>query len=244
MATGKKEGTMKRREFVLAMVGAATLPTLHSGSILAQTPKATTTYRAKLMGLNNSVTGSDASGDVEITISGDDLSIHISVTGVPPDMMHLQHFHGFPAPGKAATCATMDQDANGDGIIDLIETEPVSGTTMVPFHDDPVSMEVVNDTYPKSDATGAYTYDKTVSLKALEAAFAKAFPDTNGDLALGTRVVYIHGIPEMQELPDTVASLGDIPAQVTIPIACGQLVLAGSGTPAAPMNASEATPAG
>lgn len=236
---------MKRREFVFAMAGVAVAPTLHLGTSLAQTPETTTTYQAKLMGLNSSVTGSDASGDVTITVSGDDLTIHISVEGVPPDMEHWQHFHGFPEPGKAATCATMDQDANKDGIIDVVETEPVSGTTMVPFNDDPVSMNVGANTYPKSDANGMYTYDKTVSLKALEAAFAKAFPDTKGDLALDTRVVYIHGVPATQELPATVASLGDIPAQVTIPIACGQLALVGPGTPTSSgMGSSEATPAG
>ena len=64
-------------------------------------------------------------------------------------------------------------DKNGDGIIDLIETEPMSGTTMVPFHDNPVSMQIVN------------------------------FPAT--------------------KLPATVASLDDVPAQVTLPIACGKI---------------------
>jgi hypothetical protein len=236
---------MKRRAFVVGMVAVAALPMVPMRTTFAQSQGNTTTYRSKLMALNAGVTGTEATGEVELSISGDDLSIHIAVQGVPPGMMHLQHFHGFPEPGKAAICATMEQDANGDGIIDLIETESVSGTTMVPFHDDPVSMEVVNDTYPKSDASGAYTYDKTVSLKALEAAFAKAFPETNGKLDLATRVIYIHGIPDSQELPDTVASLGDIPAQVTIPIACGQLELVGAGTPSAsPADASEATPAG
>lgn len=228
---------MKRRTFIAGMAAAATLPVVPFGTTMAQSSGDTTTYRAKLSALNSSVTGSEASGDVEITISGDDVKIHITVAGVPPSMEHWQHFHGFPEPGKSAEIPTMEQDANGDGIIDLIETEPVSGTTMVPFNDDPAAMAVASDTYPKSDANGAYTYDKTVSLKALEAAFAKAFPDTKGDLALGTRVVYIHGVPATQELPDTVASLGDIPAQTTIPIACGPLELVGPGTPAA-------TPAG
>ncbi len=234
---------MKRRTFISAMMTAAALPVVGSNKTMAQPLGDRRTYRAELSALNSTVTGSEASGEAVLTISGDDLSIHIAVEGVPPDMMHLQHFHGFPEPGKAAQPATMEQDANGDGIIDLIETEPVSGTTMVPFHDDPVSMEIVNDTYPKADSDGKYTYDKTVSLKELEEAFAKQFPETNGDLDLGTRVVYIHGIPETQDLPDTVASLGDIPAQVTIPIACGELKLE-SGTPAAtPMGSPEATPA-
>ena len=39
---------------------------------------------------------------------------------------------------------------------------------MVPFDDDPVSMEIVNDTYPAAGADGSYSYEKTVSLKALK----------------------------------------------------------------------------
>jgi hypothetical protein len=31
----------------------------------------------------------------------------------------------------------MDNDLNGDGFVDLPETEPVSGTTMVPFNTNP-----------------------------------------------------------------------------------------------------------
>jgi hypothetical protein len=54
---------------------------------------------------------------------------------------------------------------------------------MVPLHDDPVSMTIVNDTYPKAGPDGSYSYEKTVSFKALEAAFAKKFPRQRLDLA-------------------------------------------------------------
>jgi hypothetical protein len=78
-------------------------------------------------------------------------------------------------------------------------------------------MEIVKDTYPKADADGAYSYDKTVSLKALQEAFAAKFPGQQLDL--DRRVVFIHGVPDSATLPDTAASLGDIPANVTLPIA-------------------------
>ena len=92
---------------------------------------------------------------------------------------------------------------------------------MVPFHDDPVSMEIVRDTYPKAGADGTFRYQKTVSLKGLEGAFAKAFDDT--ELDLDRRVVFIHGILASTKLPASAASLGTIPAQVTLPIACGEI---------------------
>jgi hypothetical protein len=117
-------------------------------------------------------------------------------------------------------------DTDGDGIIDLIETEPVAGTTMVPFHDDPVSMEISRDTYPAAGTDGSYSYEKTVSLNALKDAFAAKFPGQQLDL--DRHVVFLHGVPTSTTLPATVASVDDIPAQVTLPIACGEIKRAGN----------------
>jgi hypothetical protein len=180
----------------------------------------TTTYIAHLRALNTKVTGMRPSGEARFTITGDSLTIDVTMQHVPPDIAHLQHFHGFPN-GKNATCATMAADTSHDGIVDLIETEPSSGTTMVPFTDDPVNMEIVTDTYPSASADGSYHYIKTVSLMALEAAFAKKYPGQK--LNFTRRVVYVHGVPPTTKLPASVASLGTIPAQVTIPIACGKI---------------------
>jgi hypothetical protein len=153
-------------------------------------------------------------------VDGDKLTIDIKVKGAPPDTVHWQHFHGF-ANGQAATCPTTAADANHDGIIDLIETGKASGTTMVPFDTDPAAMDVAHGAYPEADAHGTYHYRETVSLKALDAAFDKAFKGQMPDL--GKRVVFIHGVPSDTRLPATVASLGSIPAQVTLPIACGKI---------------------
>ncbi len=92
---------------------------------------------------------------------------------------------------------------------------------MVPFDDDPAGMQIVRGVYPEASADGALQYRKTVSLKALEAAFAKTFGDQEFDL--DRRVVFIHGVPAATQLPASVASLGTIPAQVTLPIACGKI---------------------
>ncbi|HMN56213.1 MAG TPA: hypothetical protein PKE15_03120, partial [Ottowia sp.] len=69
-------------------------------------------------------------------------------------------------------------------------------------------------------------YHETVSLPALEQAFAKAFPGQQLDL--NKRVVFIHGVPAGTALPASVQSLGPIPAQVTLPIACGQIERVGA----------------
>jgi hypothetical protein len=185
---------------------------------------ASTTYVAQLHALNSKVTGMQTTGEARFTITGDSLTISVTTRDVSPDMLHLQHFHGFTT-GRNATCPTAAADTNRDGIIDLIETEPMSGTTMVPFTDDPVSMEIVADTYPKASAEGTYEYRKTVSLSALDAAFAKAFDGQKLDFS--RRVVIVHGVPPTTTLPASAASLGTIPAQVTVPIACGKIVQRG-----------------
>lgn len=207
----------------IALLGAAITAGLPAAGAAQQTPAAgqsPAVYVAQLHPLNAKVTSGRASGEARFTIKGDSLTIAVRVQGVAPDMVHLQHFHGFED-GRQATCATAGADKNGDGIIDLIETEPMSGTTMVPFTADPVSMEIVTDTYPKALAGGTYEYEKTVSLSALQDAFGKKFGGQQ--IQLGRRVVYIHGVPSGTTLPASVASLGTIPAQVTLPIACGEI---------------------
>ena len=82
-------------------------------------------------------------------------------------------------------------------------------------------MDIGGGTYPKAGADGTFQYQKTVSLKDLDAAFAKAFGDK--ELDLDRRVVFIHGILASTKLPASAASLGTIPAQVTLPIACGEI---------------------
>ncbi|MGH7043846.1 MAG: hypothetical protein ACREFY_17200 [Acetobacteraceae bacterium] len=177
-------------------------------------------YTARLLPMNTSVTGRKATGEARFTVSGNTLTISIAMRGVSPSMVHWQHFHGFKD-NKAASCPTEAADVNHDGIIDLIETESTAGTTMVPFDSNPAGMDIAHGTYPKATKHGTYAYRKTVSLKALQTAFAKAFDDQKLDL--DHRVVFIHGVPATAKLPSSVASLGPIPAQVTLPIACGKI---------------------
>jgi hypothetical protein len=175
-------------------------------------------YVAQLRPMNSKATGHRTMGEARFTVQGDSLTISVQVKDAAPRLTHWQHFHGFKD-NRDATCATESADKNRDGIVDLIETEPASGTTMVPFIDDPVSMNVAEGTYPKASAGGTYEYRQTVSLEALNAAFAKTFDGSKLDL--DRRVVLVHGTPNT--LPKSVQSLGPIPGQVTLPIACGTI---------------------
>jgi hypothetical protein len=182
--------------------------------------QSTPVYVAHLHSMNTRLTGLQTMGEARFTIKGDSLTISVKVKGAPPNIAHWQHFHGFKDKHDAS-CPTQAADANGDGIIDLIETEPTSGTTMVPFDEDPAGMDVAHGTYPKASAGGTYEYGQVVSLEALNAAFGKAFDGEQLDL--DRRVVFIHGVPSTTKLAASVASLGPIPAQVTLPIACGKI---------------------
>jgi hypothetical protein len=181
----------------------------------------TTVYVARLHPLNAAVTGHAAAGEARFAIHGDSLTITVHARGTPPAIEHWQHLHGF-ADARTAVCPSSAADVNGDRIIDLMETAPMADMTMVPLHDDPVSMDIPRDTYPRASASGDIEYRKTVSLSALQRAFEHAFPGQRLDL--DRRVFMMHGVPATTTLPATVASLGTIPAQVTLPIACGTLV--------------------
>lgn len=205
-----------------AAIGCAIAVFSEAPTANADTPAAE--YAAVLEPMNTNVTGLRSTGKARFLVDGEKLTITVTAEEVPPGITHLQHFHGFED-GRDATCAGPADDVNGDGIVDLIETEAASGTTMVPFTADPASLEIVTDTYPKASTDETYHYEETVPLPKLQQAFAEAF--SGQDLDLDGRVVYIHSVLPSMVLPDSVASLEDIPAHVTLPIACGQIEASG-----------------
>lgn len=177
-------------------------------------------YTAELRSINSEITGMHAKGMAKFVIENDTMYVSINMVDTPAKMMHWQHFHGFED-GSIATCVTDELDTNGDGVIDVIETEAASGTTMVPFNELPVSMDIGDNSYPISGHDGTYVYEAKIPMDAMEAAFTEVFGRSG--LSLDSRVLYVHGVPSYTELPETVASIGDIPAHVTIPIACGKI---------------------
>lgn len=175
---------------------------------------------AQLQPLNPDVSPAGLSGEVEVMRQGDQLMLHVMVEGAPAQMMHLQHFHGF-TDGQPASCPPADADKNGDGYVDLIETEPYSGKTLIPLHDTPTSLEIKTDRYPQADANGIYHYQQSVAWPELTKAVADQYGIQNLDL--GSLVVYVHGVPETTQLPNSVQSLPGVPAHVTLPIGCAEL---------------------
>lgn len=177
-------------------------------------------YIAEINEMNPELTKGEVSGQAIFTIANGQLSVIMVLKGLPPNMMHLQHIHGFIS-GEKGSCAPAEADTNKDGVIDLIETHAYSGKTLVPFNGAPVELAIKSDSYPVADANGLITYTMTVSLDELEAAIQKKYGIDQ--LSLEDRVIFIHGIPEDDPLPATVQSLPGVPAFITVPIACGTI---------------------
>lgn len=206
-----------KRTYRAAVIAALVFGAMIVGAALAQTADAV--FTANIEQMNPQLTDSAISGQAIITVVGDELTITLVAKGLPAGM-RLAHIHGFTQ-AKGSTCPSPDADVNGDGIVDLIETEPAAGVTLIPFNADPAGAMILSDTYPVASADGLLSYHATVSLKALSAVMEKDHGIT--DLNLGDRVIFIHGVAEGQSLPSSVESLPDVPAEVTVPIACGEL---------------------
>lgn len=180
-----------------------------------------TKYIANIQPLNADKIGTKAHGTATFEENDDKLHIHVELFDTPANIEHWEHFHGFKD-GKKAHVPTMAQDTNHDGFIDLPETEPVSGTTMVPLDDAPEKMNIPHDGYPVADSNGHYEYDVNVPLTELQAKFKDAFGSS--DLQLDKRVVYVHGVPKDLKLPDSVGGcVMSYDAHTTLPIAAGEI---------------------
>ncbi|WP_076642480.1 hypothetical protein [Lactiplantibacillus plantarum] len=158
-------------------------------------------YVANIVPLNAEGIGTAPHGTATFTETGNQLHVTIEMFDTPANTQHWEHFHGF---------------------VDLPETEPVSGTTMVPFDNAPHHMDVPNDNYPVADAQGHFAYEIDVPLGDLQAKFKEVFG--TDDLELDKRVIYIHGVPQDLALPASVAGeVGMYDAHVTLPIAVGKI---------------------
>ena len=177
-------------------------------------------YVADFGPLNSQITGLTTGGQARFVINGNDVTITVQINHAPKNMVHWQHLHGF-LNNQVAVRAEMNNDVNGDGILDVTEIGEVSGVTMIPLNDNPVGLDMNNVSYPTADSMGNYRYVVKFKLSDLQASFANRF--YGSDLFLNRRVIYIHGVPQDTPLPLTVASIGDIPAQKTLPIACGKI---------------------
>lgn len=195
-----------------AVVAAGSFATVSGGTTAVAAPsKPNKTYVADLQPLNAGVNGLTADGTARITLTGDRVDVDIDVSGVNPGTLHPQHIHAGPR------CATQDDDANGDGFMDVIEGLPDYGPILINLDNTFANPTDATLGFPVADGNGTYSYDATGSKSHFQDELEVA-------LKLGTRHVVIHGVDPATSLPASVQSLPGLPAWATLPVACGELV--------------------
>jgi hypothetical protein len=101
----------------------------------------------------------------------------------------------------------------------------VSGKTLIPFTQDPLSLAIQDTTYPRASEEGTLEYTRTVSYDALAQAVKQKYGIE--EFAPDRMVVYVHGADSAAMVPETVQSLPEVPAAATVPIGCGEVHVGG-----------------
>lgn len=170
-------------------------------------------YKAILRVMNFRVNGWFAYGNAEFKVKGDNLQVTTYLDDDAP-VTHLQSVHA------GSRCPEMSDDTNGDGVVDMNEAYAVVGPVLIPLDADLTSREAGQGIYPKG--TG-FTYQRSTSIKKLEA-------ELGGPLALGGRVVLIHGTAANDVIPETAEGPHELPKHLELPMVCGIIKSLGSSS--------------
>lgn len=180
-------------------------------------------FTANLTPLNGDLSFRPVHGSVAIQVEDGQISVRIDAEGLEPGIPHPQHIHGKMGVGS---CPDASDDQNGDGVIDVVEGLPDYGGILVTLDSDLTNGATTEvDGLPKANRAGVIHYRQTADLSAVEAGASR-------NLNLEQRHIVLHGVdPDLQDtaLSDA-ASIGDLPAWLTLPVACGELVPEGRGT--------------
>lgn len=183
------------------------------------------TYQADL----NEINDSGASGDIMITLKGNQAMITEHVEGLAETFMdgpypHVQHIH--VKPSGSAECPTPSADENGDGIVNTPEGGPAYGevaTTLTDSGD--TSADAAVDVDHAGIKGGSATYERTIDLD----------DKTRDAIKDGRATVVVHGLnPEDQskDVQDAKSPLDDsLPQAATAPALCGTLADSQMGQP-------------
>jgi hypothetical protein len=174
-------------------------------------------YKAELQKIPGAPIPDSAKGIANLNISGDSLIITVNIRGLTQGKheMHIQQKKN----NTASRCPTMDDDKNGDGLIDDREADSVSGEIHIPLTEN--SVDLKSNSYPSADENGVLLYKNTISLKKLQEQLKnkKNVQTFNIDSC----VVEIHGISKASKMPASVRSSGLKPSYETIPVLCGKI---------------------
>lgn len=172
-------------------------------------------WQADLLPLNPDVSFAPVTGKVLLQLNGDRLKIVLNATGLEPGIPHPQHIHGALGTPEGM-CPDMADDANGDGVIDVIEGVPDYGAILLTLDSDLTNGATTEvEGLPVGSDDGTIHYSATVSWSAMAAGLG-------GVPTLENREIVLHGVNPDTPLP-AAASIGALPAWLTLPVACGQI---------------------
>lgn len=194
------------------------------------TGTAPTVLTARLSALNSRDTLSGRqTGFAVIRINGDRITAQIHATGMDPSFMHMAHIH------KGDHCPEqVRDDANHDGVLDVIEGLPAYGPVLVNFGANISSLAASAMVgVPMANAAGVVNYSGAGSYDSLVADLHNraAMDPATGIAKLAANetfkpemgVIVVHGIRATKALPAGTKTLKGSSPQMSLPVLCGRL---------------------
>lgn len=199
-----------------------------AATMLIASPAAADHEGAVYTGTLSELNGSGASGEATLTVSedGETLYVEIEGDGFNLDGPHAMHLHGIVEDDEvlASTCPTMDDDADGDGVLTVLEGAPKYGAVQL-------SLTTEGDTSPDS----ALAVDRFPAGTSIDySRDAIPIPDVLKP-NLGMLHVVVHGIDENGngeldlDQEERSSLTDDLPREGTAPALCGTLAIQPGG---------------
>jgi hypothetical protein len=165
-------------------------------------------------------------GTVEIEIAGEEVIVKAKASNTPAGVKHFQNIM------TGTECPNSSSDENQDGFVDAVEASQVSGKILIPLDSDLSHQMDGMDFGPIANSAGNYVYRRSTTLSQLLGDLNAEDPDKtdvlvklNGKaLNLSGRVILIHGVSSESALPESVAIVGDLSREQSLPIACGKII--------------------
>lgn len=182
-------------------------------------------FHAQLRPLNGELSHRPVTGEATVRIRGGQFTVRVNASGLEPGIPHPQHIHG-KAGLVEGECPDPSADENGDGVIDVIEGLPDYGAIRLTLDGDLTDGPgtQVSSLPNPGNRGGGVTYTASAPVDEVTGGLDDAFEGF--DLALEKRHVVLHGVDPDTDL-SSAQSVSDLPAWLTLPVACGELRRAG-----------------
>lgn len=186
-------------------------------------------YEGTLNELNTS--GATGNATIEVSEDGEQMTVSVNASDLDLDFVHAMHIHGIydgdlsdaPDAGSfaASSCPDMSDDANGDGVLTVLEGAPKYGGVLV-------SLTTEGDTTGDS----ALAIDRFPVGTSIDYSRTIDIPEAMKDELARVHVV-VHGTDtddSGDESADLASSLNpDLPVDATAPALCGTLTATSAG---------------